>query len=698
LVINFTEAYPHLIKFWDYNKNDKNPENAHAGSKLTYYFLCEKKHSFIKAPREFGRSVTKSLNCRKCNGTDKKKFLFKEKPFLLNHFDKNKNLKKAEDITTGTRDYVYLLCNNGHSFKRLPAHLYKSKKLTCNICSGSEVTTDNRLDLCYPELINEWDYSKNKSINPSEIAFNSNKKVHWICSENHSWEQGISNRTGTRYKNKAATKCPYCYQPSRSRNELILFSELHQFFQTVYSSHRIHGKELDIYIEDLNLAIEYDGSFWHQDKQEQDLEKNKIFNNNNIDILRVRENNLPLLSKIDFNYNTDKDLFGAITKILNYILKTYELEKYTHNEILNYISNKHITNIIFFNKIVDKYKIIKITDKKMFNEYSKENSLPLHYYGAKSRFKAIWKCSKCHNVWKNTILSRCGGSGCPECNGIRKQFNPEDSVFSLFPKLIKESLLDFNFKSVSPLSKNNLIEWQCSKCNKNWKSTLFARIKNKNRCPNCGFHILFKDNFLRANPELKKEWSTTNGNLNPEFLPIEYPLKLDWKCSKSHIEKETIKNKILKKRGCIKCEKEMIVYNLKRLEKEWDYNKNIIFNPKELKVKSRKKVWWKCEISDDHKWESEITNRVNRGCPYCSNKEGFTSTTNRLDIIHPDIAEEWDFNLNDDRPEDYTFRSGKKKHWNCKNCHFSFESKIKQRVDSKGYCKSCKKRINNKIT
>ena len=79
---------------------------------------------------------------------------------------------------------------------------------------------------------------KNK-LTQKEVSYLSDKKYWWKCDNNHSWKAGISDRTGNRYKNKEGTKCPYCWQNTVSRNELILFSELHQFFDNVISTKKI---------------------------------------------------------------------------------------------------------------------------------------------------------------------------------------------------------------------------------------------------------------------------------------------------------------------------------------------------------------------------------------------------------------------------------------------------------------------------
>jgi very-short-patch-repair endonuclease len=53
-------------------------------------------------------------------------------------------------------------------------------------------------------------------------------------------------------------------------------------FDEVFTNHRFdeqkHFKEIDIFIKDINLAIEYDGATFHKNK-ELDLEKNNLIKN-----------------------------------------------------------------------------------------------------------------------------------------------------------------------------------------------------------------------------------------------------------------------------------------------------------------------------------------------------------------------------------------------------------------------------------
>lgn len=54
-----------------------------------------------------------------------------------------------------------------------------------------------------PKLAAEWHPTKNGDLRPEHLAFNSGKKVWWICKEGHDWQASLHNRS----KGKG---CPYC--------------------------------------------------------------------------------------------------------------------------------------------------------------------------------------------------------------------------------------------------------------------------------------------------------------------------------------------------------------------------------------------------------------------------------------------------------------------------------------------------------
>lgn len=85
-----------------------------------------------------------------------------------------------------------------------------------------------------------------------------------------------------------------------SLSEKVISYYLSQYFPDLkenYKNYRsgLGRKEIDMFIPSLNLAIEYDGQYYHQDIS-RDIEKNKILRSMCLDIVRIREPNCPVLT------------------------------------------------------------------------------------------------------------------------------------------------------------------------------------------------------------------------------------------------------------------------------------------------------------------------------------------------------------------------------------------------------------------
>jgi hypothetical protein len=102
--------------------------------------------------------------------------------------------------------------------------------------------------------------------------------------------------------------------------------------------------EIDIFIPSLNIAIEYDGYFYHKNRIKQDERKNHILQKRGIKLIRIRENNgndkmLPKIQRFDSieikcKADDEKSLSNVIKEILIYI------------ELLGYLEGADLTSLI----------------------------------------------------------------------------------------------------------------------------------------------------------------------------------------------------------------------------------------------------------------------------------------------------------------------------------------------------------------
>lgn len=700
--MNFKEAYPHLMKYWDHEKNELSPEEVHYGSRVQEVYLkCENNHSFKKNPVSYKRSKSKKINCPKCKEEkENRNELFKDKCFeIIKYWDyeKNKNIN-INKLKINFNKNCYFKCKKNHEVIKKPSNLSKmiSPKINCNICSGKKVIKETKLENAYPEIAKEYCKIKNK-IDLSEVSCYSNEKVWWLCEENHYWKNSVSSRTGNRYKYKGKTNCPYCWSNSHSRNEIIIYSEIKQFFKDAILGEKLKRKEMDIFIKNLNLAIEYDGNNWHKNIKK-DKEKNKLLKEKNIKLIRIREYPLKKIEKDDLIYNLKESLFNPIVYILNFIIKNYELSENLKSKIKNYIKAEKITNEKLFQKIKDKYKIKKIINKKIIEDYHKEkNSLPINYYGVGSQYNAFWKCSDCGFEYQKVINKKIKYPECGNCKKQRKNiFNKKEKKINKIKYTHPEILIELPKNEIDKLinltQTNSRVYFNstCSNCNNEFKTNMYNKIKKKQRCPKCNFSIFVKKSDLLKKHRYLIEKHDDNNEIDLRYVDENFPKKQIWKCNKGHLTKKSIKDYI-KYQECYECIKTETVDKIPSILEHWDYEENnkLKITPENIKLSTKKKVYFKCNKNKDHKWFVYIGAHKKGGCPYCGNKR--LSITNKLTITHPEIAELWSSN-NKTLPDMYTVGNAKEKFlWNCKHCSEEFSKEIKQMERTKGFCPNCKK-------
>lgn len=126
-------------------------------------------------------------------------------------------------------------------------------------------------------------------------------------------------------------------------------------------------------------------------------------------------------------------------------------------------------------------------------------------------------------------------------------------------------------------------------------------------------------------------------------------------------------------------------------------NKSFMLLENNIYEGNDKKLYFKCFICKnifDSSWEDVY---CEKGCPYCVGKR--VGDNNRLSIIRPDLAQEWDYNKNEFSPDEYTKSSRETVSWICSDCGNHWDARIDSRTTGNG-CKKCssskgEKRINS---
>jgi hypothetical protein len=203
-----TTSHPELAKQWHPTKNGKlTPNKILGGSAKKVWWKCPNGEdhiyfsSVVKRTRE-GRGCPYCAGRKVCLTNS----LFLTHPKLAKQWHPTKNGKLTpQDVYAGSFKKVWWKCDKGddHEYEMLLSD--RKRGYNCPICRGLKVVGSTSLEYTNPELLKQWDYTRNK-IKPSEISVNSNVKVWWKCDKanDHVWM--IS--PNSRYTQKS--ECPYC--------------------------------------------------------------------------------------------------------------------------------------------------------------------------------------------------------------------------------------------------------------------------------------------------------------------------------------------------------------------------------------------------------------------------------------------------------------------------------------------------------
>ena len=606
-----------LMAEWDWEKNKVlglDPHKISYGSAKKVWWKCEKGHEWEISPNH----RSSGNGCPYCAGQKVLKGqndLQTVNPTLANewNYEKNNGLTPMEVMSNSSKK-VWWKCNKGHEWQAKIQN--RNNGNGCPYCSGRyAVEGGSDLQTVNPKLAKEWNYEKNDGLTPMDVKPNSDKKVWWKCNRGHEWQATISHRNNGR-------NCPICNSERHtSLPEYTLVYYLKRYGLEVLQSYKEQGYELDVYIPAKRIAIEYDGSYWHRNKTEMDLEKNSKCKKDGIKLYRIREG-LPSLNDTSIDYliqDNKKDLSTALKEILSEILQT-SVDVDLERDALS------IENLREYTEKESSLLVINPILSKEWN-YEKNGKLKPENFTANNTKKVWWKCSEGHE-WQATIANRNKGIGCPYCSG-RYVIKGENDLQTVNPALAKE----WNFEKNIELKPNDVMPnsnkkawWKCSQGHE-WQAVIGSR-NSGNGCPYCAGQKVIKGNndLQTLNPNLAKEWNyEKNAELTPADVMSNSSQKAWWKCSKGHEWEAKVSNRS-KGCGCPYCAGKKVLKGYNDLQtanptlaNEWNYERNNNLTPSEVTPNSNKKVWWKC--NQGHEWQAKIANRNNgRGCPYCSGR------------------------------------------------------------------------------
>ena len=597
----------------------------------------------------------------------------------------------------------------------------------CPCCSNKvAVKGINDLATTHPEIAKEWYQPLNGYVTPQDVTHGCGKKFSWLCPRGHVYSATVLHRTSG-----VGTNCPICNSGRQtSFAEQALFYYVKKVFPTTVNRYKVifsKGMEIDIYIPDLKIGIEYDGVYWHHKKQktyEREQRKYDICKEHGIRLFRVREqkkleNENPAADWCLFlsdDKPNDSEFNQAVKLVIKKIIADANILR---KRIPSINVDRDRFEILAYLKGPVKNSVQELAPD-LINEwdYQQNGKLKPDMIAGGSSQSVHWICSSCGYKWEVPIYHRVKDhTGCPKCAGFVFEKGVND-LKTKNPELLVD--WDFDGNSKNKLFPDEIIynsgkkaKWKCHICGYKWSVAVNARTVQGSGCIKCGYkagkelkrkRILEKQGCI-VKPLLLKEWDYKKNSeigLFPEELPPGSNKSAYWICSKCGYKWKAPIARRNKDAGCRKCadkanpdiKRKRLIDNghsltNKVLLNEWDYEKNPK-SPQEYTFGSKVKVHWICSKCG-YKWAAAIHSRnKGAGCPACAGNIVVTGR-NDLATMKPDLAREWDYQKNiNESPSQVSYSSGHKYWWICPAGHNSYMASPSHRVNGTG-CPICGK-------
>ncbi|MBO4496448.1 MAG: zinc-ribbon domain-containing protein [Clostridiales bacterium] len=647
---------PTLADQWNWEKNSISPNSVTSGSHKNVWWKCSEGHEWMAEikSRQNGNGCPFCAGQRVIPGEND---LLTMAPEIAEewNYEKNKDLLPSMICEKSNRT-VWWKCSEGHEWQAKVCNRRNGRK--CPYCSNRKVLRGyNDFATVYPTLAEEWDYSKN-ILFPTDLIAGAHKKVWWKCKYGHSWNAYVDSRVQEH-------GCPYCVAKGTSLPEQGIAYYLSKI-TTVEQRAKVNRKEIDVFLPEYNIGIEYDGVYYHKNIDKDRL-KEKAISLAGITLIRVKEADTnKVLDDNTVIFKTDnmgQNYAWAVQQMMG-LLYQHTSDNIFRDIQINLDEDK-IRIREHFN-LVEKQNSISTKNPAVPKEwnYSKNGKLSPEMFAANSNEIVWWKCNYGHE-WKAVIGSRNRGNGCPYCAGF-KTIHGFNDFETLCIQNGKEELLsewDYERNEISPSEissrSDRQVWWKCH-LGHIWQVPVKCRFRGDG-CPYCSNHkVLVGYNDLKTtNPVLAEEWDyeKNTGLKNKVGVDVSSPEKVTqsssqkvwWRCKKCGLSWQAViySRSVKMNCGCPYCAGRSFIAGVNDFKtwcdknerkvflKEWDAEKNTLI-PSDISTHSTKKIWWKCEKR--HAWQTTVVQRINgANCPQCSHFIG--GSKRRKPVINLDTGE-----------------------------------------------------------
>lgn len=481
-VNDLTTQFPHIAREWNYDLNgDLSPDRITAHSNKRVWWICQEcEESYCASV--YSRTSLQS-GCPVCSN---RKAVAGKNDLATTHpeialewnYARNGNLLPA-NVTAGANRKAWWICEKGHEWNAVISGRKQGRG--CPICAKEArpeafrktvLAQKGSLLANYPKIAAQWHPTKNGNLTPDKVTAGASQAVWWLCEKGHEWEAVIYSRT-------AGRGCPYCNnEHSTSFPEQVLLYYLSQVAATA-NRYKMLGREIDIYLPNQKVAIEYNGRYYHQNRKEQDLEKYEFLRTQGIRLLVIHEGNKECVDGDDIYYryvNSDylnlKTVVQTIADICSLPPIDIDIRRDRAKIYEQYVR-------------IEKANSLAVKYPWLLEEWDYERNGKLTpwqiSYGSKKRI--FWRCQKCGYQWAAVAHSR-KKSGCP-CCANRVVVKGVNDLGTTHPDLAKEwdAIKNESLPETVVAGSHNYAWWLCGKGH-SWRAVIKSRADGCG-CPVC---------------------------------------------------------------------------------------------------------------------------------------------------------------------------------------------------------------------
>lgn len=327
--------YPEISKQWS-PKNSLHPSEVLPQSNRKPTWVCSKGHEWETS---IAHRTKENTGCPYCSNQKLLKGYndfetIHKSSHLLKEWSKNNELKPSQIVAGSTKKVIWC-CNLKHEWNAtISARL---RGFGCPYCVNKTILKGyNDLATTHPELAKEW--SLKNAMKPDQIISANDEKVWWKCDKGHEWEATVYARK------KGKGGCPNCHTGTSSQEkELSKFLNKYNFTVKRNDRKLLKGLELDFYIPEKKLAIEFNGIYWHTESRG----KPQYYHYNKW--IKCKEQGIQLIQIWEDDWNRNSELIKTMLKAKLgissqdsvYARKTF-IELISVSEAQNFMTANHI--------------------------------------------------------------------------------------------------------------------------------------------------------------------------------------------------------------------------------------------------------------------------------------------------------------------------------------------------------------------